>query len=159
MELTSMLAEETFSDHPLTACPVVGSLLRAYNDSIDDRHRQDLYVYAAKMVGSRGGRNVERARQERLAAWGLERLQRRWTRFVIPVRCRKLANTPDIESIGQHVVNALGKQTRATHREVLALIDELLAIGVTGAQIPAVMPFLPQRGAGAARHRAGARVD
>src|SRR5947209_10781009 len=39
MELASMLAGEPFTDHPQTVCPVIGSFLRAYNDSIDDERR------------------------------------------------------------------------------------------------------------------------
>jgi hypothetical protein len=42
MELASMLAGEPFSDHPHSVCPVIGSFLRTYNDSIDDQRRQDL---------------------------------------------------------------------------------------------------------------------
>ncbi len=48
MELASMLAGETFTDHPESVCPVIGSLLRAYNDRLDDDRRQDLYRYAAQ---------------------------------------------------------------------------------------------------------------
>src|SRR5579884_2126353 len=62
MELASMLAGEPFSDHPAGVCPVIGSFLRAYNDSIDDRRRQDLYAYAAKVVGSRAAIRVQRSR-------------------------------------------------------------------------------------------------
>ena len=69
MELASMLADEPFSDHPAGVCPVIGSLLRAYNDSIDDRRRQDLYIYAAKVVGSRGSTDLERLRTEHVTAW------------------------------------------------------------------------------------------
>ena len=36
-----MLAGEPFSDQPASVCPVIGSFLRAYNDSIDDGRRQD----------------------------------------------------------------------------------------------------------------------
>src|SRR5207237_10059017 len=69
MELASMLAGEPFSDHPASACPVIGSFLRAYNDSVDDRRRQDMYAYAARVVGSRTGAEVQRARAERLLEW------------------------------------------------------------------------------------------
>ena len=34
MELASMLAGEPFSDHPGSACPVIGAFLRAYNDGL-----------------------------------------------------------------------------------------------------------------------------
>ena len=69
MELASMLADEPFSDHPASVCPVIASLLRAYNDSVDDRRRQDLYVYAARVVGSRGSAELERMRTEHVTAW------------------------------------------------------------------------------------------
>ncbi|MBV9796854.1 MAG: hypothetical protein JO039_02305, partial [Solirubrobacterales bacterium] len=72
MELASMLAGESFTDHPTSACPVIGSLLRAYNDYAGDERRQDLYVYAARVVGSRGGRELQRARAERVADWSSE---------------------------------------------------------------------------------------
>ena len=69
MELASMLAHEPFSDHPHSVCPAIGSFLRAYNDSIDDERRQDLYAYAAMVVGSRASIDVEHMRAERLMAW------------------------------------------------------------------------------------------
>ena len=72
VELASMLAGEHFSDHPNSVCPVIAALLRNYNDRIDDRRRQDLYPYAAKIVGTRGTAGLERAR-----ARHLERLPRR----------------------------------------------------------------------------------
>src|SRR3954454_10508387 len=53
MELASMLADEPFSDQPESACPVVGMVLRSYNDGLDDRRRQDLYPYAARVSGTR----------------------------------------------------------------------------------------------------------
>ena len=53
MELASMLAGEPFNDHPASVCPVLGSVLRSYNDSVDDDARQDLYAYAARVVGTR----------------------------------------------------------------------------------------------------------
>ena len=69
MELASMLAGETFTDHPRSTCPVIGTFLRDYNDRIDDRRRQDLYAYAARVVGSRGNRTVRRERGALLRAW------------------------------------------------------------------------------------------
>src|SRR3989440_8340699 len=72
MELASMLAGEPFTDHPASVCPAIGSFLRAYNDSIDDRRRKDLYAYAAQVVGSRNTAEVERARAARLIAWAAD---------------------------------------------------------------------------------------
>ena len=73
MELASMLAGEPFSDHPQSVCPVIAALLRTYNDSVGDERRQELYAYAAKAVGSRGPRSVERARAQQLIGWISER--------------------------------------------------------------------------------------
>jgi len=137
MELASMLAGERFSDHPLSVCPVIGAFLRAYNDSVDDRRRQDLYAYASKVVGSRASRAVQRTRAERLAAWAWERRQRRWTRvlFFSP-RLRALALEPQPDFVGTRAVSAIRTHDDHTHREVLALIDELLAIRTAGPAPP-----------------------
>src|ERR1700759_3249398 len=68
MELASMLADEPFTDHPASVCPVIGSFLRSYNDSIDRQRRQALYEYASRVVGSRAGAKTQQARATRLAA-------------------------------------------------------------------------------------------
>src|SRR5436305_9800341 len=62
MELASMLAGEPFGDQPRAVCPVIGAVLRPYNDSVDDTRRQDLYAYAAKIVSTRGDRKTTRLR-------------------------------------------------------------------------------------------------
>lgn len=131
MELASMLAGEPFSDHPASVCPVVGSFLRAYNDSIDDRRRQDLYGYAAKLVGTRSGVAVQRARAERLSEWAVEMQVRRWTRLLPPSRLRiaGLRRHPSTHALGTSAVRVIARHTDDTHREVLELVDELLAIG------------------------------
>src|ERR671937_2163837 len=72
MELASMLAGEPFTDHPISVCPTIAGFLRAYNDSIDDARRQDLYEYASRVVGSRSVSETEYARAERLIAWAAE---------------------------------------------------------------------------------------
>jgi hypothetical protein len=131
MELASMLAGEPFSDHPASTCPVIGSFLRAYNDSIDDDRRQDLYAYAARVVGSRAGISVQRNRAERLAEWAVEMERRRWTRLLPLARLRMsgLHRQPSSQVVGTYAVRAISKHTDETHADVLALIDVLLAIG------------------------------
>lgn len=129
MELASMLAGEPFDDHPRSVCPVIGSLLRAYNDRIDDRRRQDLYAYAAKVLGSRASQDVEHARAERLSAWALELHWSGWLQRLVPARLRALVPTPRADLVGSHAVCAIPQHTDKTHAEVLALIDELLTIG------------------------------
>lgn len=131
MELASMLAGEPFTDHPATACPVIGSFLRAYNDSVDDRRRQDLYGYAARVVGSRSGIIVQRDRAERLAAWALEVQRRRWTRFLplSQLRTIGLRRQRSAQAVGAYAVQAIPKHSQETHLEALRLLDGLLAIG------------------------------
>jgi hypothetical protein len=131
MELASMLAGESFTDHPSSVCPVIGSFLRAYNDSVDDERRQDLYEYASKVVGSRTSADVQRARAEHLTAWAHQFQRARWTRLLVPERLRALARHrhPSLESVGTHAVHAISRHSDETHKAVLKAIDELLAIG------------------------------
>jgi hypothetical protein len=130
MELASMLAGEAFTDHPVSVCPVIGSFLRAYNDSIDDTRRQSLYEYASKVVGSRGAQRTQHARAERLAQWADEmyRSRRRWF-LRSPLRAIERLRKPPVDAIGTYAVHAIRKHTEETHFAVLRLIDELLAVG------------------------------
>ncbi len=131
MELASMLAGERFGDHPDCVCPVIGSFLRTYNDFVDDDRRQDLYAYAAEVVGSRAAPHVQWARAERLKSWATENLRRRWTRFMLPPRLRAIRRlgNPPLEAVGVHAVHSIQRPSARTHAQVLALIDELLDMG------------------------------
>jgi hypothetical protein len=132
MELASMLGGEPFSDHPRSVCPVIGSFLRAYNDAIDERRRQDLYAYAAKVVGSRCAGEVERARAERLLEWTATVQNRRWTeRVLLPSRLGSLSlqRRPPADALGTQAVRAVRKHTDETHTQALELVDQLLRIG------------------------------
>lgn len=64
MELASVLAEEEFSDAPECVDPTIAAYLRAFNDRIPLRQRQRLRPYARRVLGTRGGRRVEKARQD-----------------------------------------------------------------------------------------------
>jgi predicted methyltransferase len=151
MELASMLAGEPFTDHPASVCPVIGSFLRAYNDTIDDRRRQDLYAYASIIVGSRTSVDVQRRRAEYLTIWEKHFRRKEWMRSLVPARMRKFANHrhPSLESVGTHAVHAISKHDDVTHHAVLQAIDHLMALG---AEQPAVPAFAPDR-------RARPRVD
>ena len=140
MELASMLAGEPFSDHPSSVCPVVGSFLRAYNDSIGDERRQDLYAFAASVVGTRSSLEVQRERAERVTEWAIDMQHRRWTRFLPLSRLRVLGlrRQPSVHAIGTYAVQAIPKHTDETHTEVLELVGELLAMG------PRPAPPLPR---------------
>jgi hypothetical protein len=130
MELASMLAGEPFNDHPASVCPVLGSVLRSYNDSVDDDARQDLYGYAARVVGTRADADVERRRSECVAAWTYARRFRRMRRFLPEFAARRLCQlkTLSLESIGTQAVRQIPRHTDETHHAMLGLIDDLLTI-------------------------------
>ena len=120
MELASMLAGEPFNDRPQSVCPVIGSFLRAYNDRIDDGRRQDLYGYAAKVVGSRASQDVQQARAERLSAWAFELRWSGWLQRLVPARLRALVPIPRADLVGSHAVCAIpGSTTTRRTRKCL----------------------------------------
>jgi hypothetical protein len=127
MELASMLAGEPFSDHPRSVCPVVAALLRRYNDVLDDRRRQDLYEYAAKVVGSRGSARLEHARTEHLRQWISERPPRRWQRWLPSAYVLREAE-PSLDMLAERVVHNISRHERRSHVVMLGLVDELLAL-------------------------------
>lgn len=139
MELASMLASEPFSDHPASVCPVIGSLLRAYNDSIDDTRRQDLYAYAAKVVDSRVPANLEHRRIEHVTAWMFKPDSRRY-RFRLPARLRAVSPRPPFDVLAASAVRSLRTHDDRTHAQMLALVDSLLAMGTPARTAPDAAP-------------------
>jgi hypothetical protein len=142
MELASMLAGESFSDHPRSVSRPIASFLRGYNDLLDDRRRTDLYRYAAQTVGSAAPRPVEEARVARLVAWGDDLWRQRSGRSVFErIRARRAQKerSSDPEPAGTYAVHAVGKVNEGTHASALALIDELIAMG-TSAGAESVLP-------------------
>ncbi len=127
MELVSMLAGEPFSDHPASVCPVIGSFLRSYNDAIGDERRQDLYAYAAKVVGSRGSQELQDARRQHLHTWTSELRSRRGRNTWLSRFVRALFPPPN-DRVGAYAVHAIIVQGHDVHPKVRALIDELLAL-------------------------------
>jgi hypothetical protein len=129
MELASMLAGEPFSDHPRSVCPVIGSLLRAYNDSVDSARRQDLYACASKIIGSAAGDDVQRARAQHLRRWAEERRPRHWTLWLGSGLHSLLGGRREsVELAGPRALRAVPR-TEEAHAAVLAVVDELLEIG------------------------------
>ena len=149
MELASMLAGEHFSDHPRSVCPVIGLLLRAHNDAIGDERRQDLYAYAAKVVGSRSSGAVQKARATRLAAWSRQVKQRQTARSHLPWGMRALSGLLKVVFVETpaHGFYPLTEHNDETHAEVLGLIDQLLAM--KPARSPSRGAALAARGAAA----------
>ena len=130
MELASMLAGEPFTDHPASVCPVIGSFLRSYNDSIDKDRRQSLYEYASRVVDSRACARTQQARAARLAEWAEEMHRRRQGLVLLrsPLRALSKLRRPPIDAIGTYAVHSIRSHTDQTHASALALIDELLGI-------------------------------
>jgi hypothetical protein len=135
MELASMIAGERFTDRPSSVCPVIGAILRSYNDNLDDRRRADLYRYAAEAVGTRSDFSVQLQRAELAIGWARARYgQRRFGRRA-PMR---RAPAPDWgpDQIATYVLRSLGRRTRAggwsdeVHGQLLLLIDTLIEIGL-----------------------------
>lgn len=134
MELASMLAGEPFTDHPASVSPAIAGFLRAYNDSVDDVRRQDLYACAAKVVGTRAAPEIEFARSRRLQRWSSEVGRARgWARFVLAGRlpATSLHEPIDPESAGARAAKSIHRHTDHTHASALALVDELIAMGGT----------------------------
>jgi hypothetical protein len=128
MELASMLGGEPFSDHPQCVCPVIAALLRAYNDWLDDEGRQELYGYAAKVVGSRGSTRLERARAEQVIT-EISAPPAGWIRRLMSARRQPIAPWPPYEFLATRAVRVLGKHDDRGHREVLECVDRLLEMG------------------------------
>lgn len=126
-----MLAGERFGDRPPSVCPVIGAILRTYNDNVDDRSRQDLYRFAADAVDTRRDYHVQRRRADLALDWALERYRQRGGTLLAP---------PDPEGprdeIGYYVVGALiGKRgwSDEQHAALIALVDEMIEIKPTPA--------------------------
>jgi hypothetical protein len=105
---------------------VIGAILRAYNDNVDDRRRQDLYRFAADAVGTRRDYRVQRHRARSALDWALGRYHQRGGTLLAP---------PDPEGprdeIGYYVVGALhgrGRWSDDEHAAMLTLLENLIAI-------------------------------
>lgn len=154
MELASMLAGESFGDHPISVCPVIGAFLRTYNDSIEDGRRQDLYAYASKVVGSRASETVERERQAHLERWTKEVRRRRHRRLRLPRWLGLLCAGAATDIQAAIAVYEVTRQGAEGHARALALIDDLLAIGARERE---AWPQAPRREA--ANSTTSAQVD
>jgi hypothetical protein len=131
MELASMLAGDRFGDRPASVCPVVGAILRTYNDNIDSRRRHDLYRFAADAVNTRRDYRVQRRRADAALDWARARYQARGC------SADKLPAAPDPDGerdeIAFYVVGSLlrggprrGRWSDEAHGAIIALLEELI---------------------------------
>jgi hypothetical protein len=166
VELASMIAGEPLSDRPASVCRVIAAFLRAYNDSVDARRRQDLYPCASTAAGTRRTRAVERRRIEHCLAVLQEldqarrgRLLRRLLRSrtdpaeLRPLVMRDTVPQLALDDLGFGLARALRRGGDAGHERALALVDELAALGAAGA------PAEDRPRPGDVRARARARKD
>jgi hypothetical protein len=137
MELASMLAGERFSDHPVSVCPIVGAILRAHNDMVDDSRRGDLYRYAAEAVGTRGDFELQLTRAAAAITWARLRHVRR--RSSIRGRLRPLAVEPapdhGPDQIARYVIRSVGRDGHG-HEQILGLLDHLIELSRELAPLP-----------------------
>jgi hypothetical protein len=142
MELASMLAGEPFSDRPASVCPVIAGFMRAYNDRVDDERRQDLYRYAAEVVGTRGVPDVEHARERRCLEWAdaMRRQRRRPLRWVARSGPGSVDRRLGLDAAGTYAARSIRRHGDRSHAAALALIDELIAMGRMPAAQPVVVP-------------------
>jgi hypothetical protein len=142
MELASMLAGERFSDRPASVCPIVGALLRAHNDTVDDARRGDLYRYAAEAVGTRGAFELQLTRAAAAIAWARRRHTQR--RQSIRGRLRSLPPEPapddGPDQIARYVIRSLPRD-EAGHEQLLGLLDGLIELGHEPALLPEPAPL------------------
>jgi hypothetical protein len=127
MELASMLAGEDFTDRPAAVDPVIAAFLRAYNDAVDDRRRQDLFRYAADTVGTRAPGDVVRARAARCLA-ELRRV-RRWPRRALATPRTPPESVPGMERLAGRLARELHRSGAGSHARALRFADELVALG------------------------------
>jgi hypothetical protein len=142
MELSSMLAGEPFTDRPACVCPVLAEFLRTYNDEIDDRRRQDLYVYAALAVGTTGGHAAERLRANMCLRWWTERDRPHLRRM----RTLMWGLAPGVAARDTELAYRAARfaaRSRELHPEALRLLDDLVAVDIgrrATPMVPAVWP-------------------
>jgi len=148
-----MLAGDRFGDRPASVCPVIGSLLRTYNDNIDDCRRQDLYRFAADTVDTRRDYRVQRRRADAALGWAVARYGRRGGTLLAP---------PDPEGprdeIAYYVVGALGARGRWSddeHASMIALLEELIEIGSRAPLVGSLVGDLLEQIAQPVEHRGG----
>jgi hypothetical protein len=126
MELASMLAGEPFSDRPRSVCRTLAALLRAANDHLGNRARQELYRYAAESVGTAGDPAASRRRLAVCAEAVRDRPQR-WLLRLRPIVPPAEPSGPAMEAFVAAVVRSFPRSPAGV-AALLALIDDVIAV-------------------------------
>jgi len=127
MELSSLLGDDRFTDHPQSVCPAIAAFLRGYNDVVDDDLRSDLVATAAAVVGSRSTDASQReTRVEALTEWAVEV----WSRGRIRTPWQPLFPPQNgfiqLEQVG-HYVGRRANRDRGVHERTLRMVESLVA--------------------------------
>jgi hypothetical protein len=102
MEAVSYIAGESFSDHPVCACPVISAFLRSYNDSVSDEVRQCLKPFIPRLVGTKSTPEVEERRSLIAADWLVRTHTPAWLRLAgLNAQADALSGLPEIISMAQ----------------------------------------------------------
>jgi hypothetical protein len=137
LELASMLEGGPFTDRPASVSPVVGALLRSYNDTVGEVRRQELYGYAAAVLGSRGSTALERARMTHLldALEAAHKARPAWRRLLGGSPRLQLPLGPSELEVAAMALVRLHER-RGGRGSALAVVDELLAMQEPVAMAP-----------------------
>ncbi len=99
---------------------------------LDGDLRQDLYRYAAKVIGTAGSWENEQARARRMIDWG-DRLRTRGSRWSLFDHFRRREARDEREkspeAAARYAIRSIRKVTPQLHAEILSLVDALVAIG------------------------------
>lgn len=98
MEAVSYVAGEPWSNTPECACPVIGALLRPWNDSLpDDKRTELLRPLIARLVGSRATPAIEARRATMACDWLVRAYTPAWLRLAgLTEQADALAGLPEI---------------------------------------------------------------
>jgi hypothetical protein len=131
MELASMLANEPFSDHPRSVCPVIAGFLRTYNDGVDSTRRQELYRFASAAVGTRAPTGVEADRAHLALRWAQEQ-QEQSRRGLAKLLPRVSLAAPEVDAgtiAGRVAVKMINRRRPGAHEAALTLVEQLITYG------------------------------
>jgi hypothetical protein len=136
LELTSILAEEEFSDRPRCACEVIAAFLRAWNDRSSHAERQPLRPYARRLIGSRARRSVTRRRRDICLIWtgvdlGGNAFSRAMRHFAVRMRILALIGIRPALRLNEGAGELAARIvfSRYDFQTGLRLVDTLLQVG------------------------------
>jgi hypothetical protein len=163
MELVAWMAGEKHSDHPRSVSPVIAAFSRSFNDALEPARRQRLALLGARMIGTRGTRELELARCEVLWEWMIATAVPEWlaaaqrldlATAVFSDRAAAL----DTAIVALDVYGHVPVRPAADDRTNANVTGALAAAGITGACLAGMHAADGARGSRARRRWDAARV-